>query len=356
MPKTASVSQTSTSSKNVRKLSKEEPLLPTVKQDSSDEEMMVIESPTKAPAQKPRSPEPLSPTSYMSMDIEDMRTMDTTDSMMRSAGIMKHPTSIVSGTLIQYKIMAEEGPTWLRFVGFLAAIGMIVTSIIPYTLDYAFANVAFTHIVISIFTVIGGICIVILDGRSFFSSGPVNCRARMRNRIVRQASLLKQLYGRGMLYMLTGVLHMAQTWLVALVSGGIMIVIGLIAITIGMRSSHYLYKLRASLTNDEFLWLEFSRHDTNDDGHIDASGLANLLWSLGLEFDDMHVLKAFNAINKERTGKVNFGQFRMYVVCGVWLCLCILELSNPPYYLIFFRWWDETAAESPNLATFTLVD
>ena len=45
---------------------------------------------------------------------------------------------------------------------------------------------------------------------------------------------------------------------------------------------------------------------------IDVNGFAEMLWSVGLEFDDTYTYKAFQQIDKDIDGKVTFEEFKRW--------------------------------------------
>jgi len=91
-----------------------------------------------------------------------------------------------------------------------------------------------------------------------------------------------------------------------------MIVIGLIAIIVGRRASANLANLRGSLSDESFLWAEFNRHDKEGYGYLNPDQFAHFIWELGIEFDDVYTLKAFNTIDTNHQGKITFYQFQKW--------------------------------------------
>ena len=104
------------------------------------------------------------------------------------------------------------------------------------------------------------------------------------------------------------------------ISGSVMVAIGLIAITSGLRAYQNLLTLRQSLADEEFVWHEFIKHDVDHDGYLNPSEFAQFIWDLGLEFDDLYTLKAFNTIDANHDRKITFRQFMRW-----W---CQVRLNN----------------------------
>ena len=76
-----------------------------------------------------------------------------------------------------------------------------------------------------------------------------------------------------------------------------------------MYSSRKFATLKHSLADDSFLLLEFSNHDSDDDGFIEPCEFASLLSTLGMELDDRYCLKAFNSMDTDHDRRISFEEF-----------------------------------------------
>ena len=88
-----------------------------------------------------------------------------------------------------------------------------------------------------------------------------------------------------------------------------MMAFGIIATMSGLHAYHNLSTLRQSLSDENFLLMEFMKHDENHDGFLNSSEFAQFICDLGLEFDDLYTLKAFNTIDANHDKLINFRQF-----------------------------------------------
>jgi Ca2+-binding EF-hand superfamily protein len=109
--------------------------------------------------------------------------------------------------------------------------------------------------------------------------------------------------------MVAGLLNMAHEMTMCYIAGGVMMGIGVIAVITGSRANKNLATLRKSLSDDEFLWLEFLKHDKDRDGYLNPSEFAQFIWDLGLEFDDLYTLKAFTTIDTDHDQKIAYREF-----------------------------------------------
>jgi len=170
-------------------------------------------------------------------------------------------------------------------------------------------------IVMTVGVVIMSFFILILEGR-FLVTNPLSGRAHMRNILTRNFNVLRFLWGRGILYIIAGTLNVAQTWLITVISGSVMILLGILAIVVGIHASRKFAALRNSLADESFLVLIFGSYDSDGDGYLEAWQFARLLAYLGMELDDRYTLKAFNAIDREGNRKVSYEDFSNWWTAG----------------------------------------
>jgi EF-hand domain pair len=157
--------------------------------------------------------------------------------------------------------------------------------------------------------------IIILEGR-FVAPSPLNARAHVRNIMTRNFNILRFVWGRGLLYITAGTINVAQTWLITMASGAVMIVLGILAIFVGVHATRKFAILRNSLADESFLLLVFSYYDSDNDGYLEAHQFTNLLSYLGMELDDRYALKAFNAVDRNGDRRISFDDFNLWWTSG----------------------------------------
>lgn len=170
-------------------------------------------------------------------------------------------------------------------------------------------------VVMTACVVIMSIFIMILESR-FLIQDPLSVRASARNVLTRNFNILRFVWGRGLLYILAGIVNASQTWWITMISGAFMIIIGILAIFVGVHASRKFAALRNSLADESFLLLLFSYYDTDSDGYLEAYQFANLLAYLGMDLDDRYALKAFNAIDRNGDRKIAFDEFNHWWTSG----------------------------------------
>lgn len=241
--------------------------------------------------------------------VETTSSEETAYKEMRG-GSIPNPETLVMGQLIQWRFAAEEGSLMVHIPAVLGALGLMMTTPMPLlTRDDFFADFSVGHAIVALYVFVLGIIICIIEGRFSCVRNPLGSRAQLRNIVVRHCNLLRLQWGRGLLYVMAGVLNMAHDMLYCYISGGFMVFLGLMAIMVGYRAAKNLSTLRKSLSNEQFLWMKFLKHDVDGDGFLNSSEFASFIWDLGLEFDDLYTLKAFTTIDTDHDGRVSFREF-----------------------------------------------
>jgi hypothetical protein len=211
--------------------------------------------------------------------------------------------------LMRWKFAAEEGPTYIQILAFLASLAGLITTLYPIVSDEAYWTIP-TGICATHTTVLCCI-ILIMEFRALGARNPLNVRARARTLLTRYLNILRLLWGRGCLYIFTGTLNIT-IWFppYTLCTGLALIGMGFLAILVGAHASFNLERLKMSLTDHSFLWSKFVAADSDKDNLIDISEFSNLVWSLGLELDDAYTFRAFSQIDNDSDARINFQEFK----------------------------------------------
>jgi hypothetical protein len=213
-----------------------------------------------------------------------------------------------NGHLIRWKFAAEEGSAIIRIPALLLAVGTIFTTLWPIVTVPAFWTIPV--LICAFHSVSLCLLIIVLEGRAVAIRSPTNARARLRNLITRYLSVLKFVWGRGLLYIYAASMNLTLDHAWVIYTSLPLIAFGIFAILAGGHASYNLDQLKSSLTDESYLWVKFSQNDQDMDGLLDANGFAELLWCLGLEFDDMYTYKAFKQIDADNDGYISFDDFK----------------------------------------------
>jgi hypothetical protein len=214
-----------------------------------------------------------------------------------------------NGHLMRWKFAAEEGPAFIRFPAVLLSLAVIGTTLYPIVVNHVVWSVS--SAICATHTCIAASLILILEGRVVVGSrSPTNFRARIRTVVTRYFNIFRLLWGRGLLYIYVGTMNMTIDHEFSVYTGLAIVAFGFLAIASGAHASYNLDKMKTSLTDEAYLWSKFDALDTEHDDSIDLNGFAELLWSLGMEFDDAYTFKAFSQIERDAGAKITFEQFR----------------------------------------------
>jgi hypothetical protein len=211
--------------------------------------------------------------------------------------------------LMRWKFAAEEGPTYIQILAFLASLGGLTTTLYPIVSDEAYWSVPVG--ICAAHTTVLCCIILIFEFRALGARNPMNVRARARTLLTRYLNILRLLWGRGCLYIFAGTLNIT-IWFMpySLYTGLALIGMGVFAILVGAHASFNLERLKMSLTDHSFLWSKFEAADSDNDNLIDISEFSNLIWSLGLELDDAYTFRAFSQIDNDSDARINFREFK----------------------------------------------
>jgi hypothetical protein len=229
---------------------------------------------------------------------------------------LSNPEQMVNGLLIQLKFESEVCPWPLRVMLVLCALSMITTSSLLFALSW---KMSIADVIISTLVICLSCFIILLEGRfSFVSNNPRGCRTSVRGSIIKNIGGFKLVWGRGVFYLLTGLLQVAQMHIMTCVSGGLMALIGCVVIIAGASSAAQLMRLKKSLTDDAHLLYLFAKYDRDKDGYQVIKDFARFIVGVGLDVDDAYTVGAFKAIDKDCDGRISFIDFhKWWAQCSV---------------------------------------
>lgn len=238
-----------------------------------------------------------------------MESKDTAFTITRNGQYLTL-NGFANGHLMRWKFAAEEGPAILRIPAVFLALGVIGTTLYPIIMYPEHWTVP--NIINAFHTCVLSSLILILEARVLGVRNPTNFRARVRGVLTRYINLLKLLWGRGLLYIFTASMNLTIDFHAVIYTAFPMLGLGVLAIASGAHASYNLDRMKSSLTDEAFLWAKFEANDTDQDNKLDLNGFAELLWSLGLEFDDVYTYKAFQQIDRDGDLMVTFEEFKKW--------------------------------------------
>eukprot|EP01103_Thecamoeba_quadrilineata_P003295 TRINITY_DN13087_c0_g1_i1.p1 TRINITY_DN13087_c0_g1~~TRINITY_DN13087_c0_g1_i1.p1 ORF type:complete len:276 (+),score=24.68 TRINITY_DN13087_c0_g1_i1:26-853(+) len=123
-----------------------------------------------------------------------------------------------------------------------------------------------------------------------------------------------RLFGRGIFYILLGILVSTAYGWIGIIFGVYMAVCGVISLLVGFWLSRKLNQtkraLHSSFGNDlEKIQIQFDRFDTDRNGFIDATEFGSMCASLGIDLSPQERDYALNMLDKNRDGLIDIYEF-----------------------------------------------
>jgi len=252
-------------------------------------------------------------TTIRTLDVEmaeDSSKAATAFSITRNGKYLSN-NHFANAQLMRWKLAAEEGPCFIQNLVFLAALSAIFTTLYPIVTDPSYWTVPLG--ITAFHTTIFCLVIMTFEIRVWGARNPMSLRSKIRNTLVRHLSILRLVWARGVLYIYAGSMNITMLYYpYDYFTGGSLIALGLISILMGAHAAFNLERLRLSLTDHVYLWNKFSKADSDDDNLIGIDDFSQLIWSLGLELDDSYTYRAFQEIDHDYDGVINFYQFKRW--------------------------------------------
>ena len=163
---------------------------------------------------------------------------------------------------------------------------------------------------IYIYTLLFGVLICILEGQ-FIKNEAVNI---IRRGALEGLPVLKYLWGRGVLYILSGSLQLSHFSSMNVLSGAYLIGVGFLFVTIGMHTRRRLKKLKKSLKDVKVLKRQFNRFDRDGDGVLDMDEFGAFVANLtGDDMDEDELEGTFGAIDSQGKGYVTLEELQAWM-------------------------------------------
>ena len=244
-------------------------------------------------------------TTSKSRDEESRQKVDSSSNMSRVKAITKSGRDFGEATVANVRKVAEDGPLSFRVLAFLGGAIMMTTSVLSVLSDvFTFSLLS---CLISIYTFIFGLFILVLEGKMFMPSKSVS---GYQQKLFSLVKCLQFVWGRGLLYIFAGTLQLSQMTFLNMVSGGYMCFIGIISLLVGHSSHNKLTQLRASIADEAVLRKKFKEHDKDSDQALNLLEFQSFITDLGLEMDHNELVAAFSVIDSRDTGKVALNEFK----------------------------------------------
>lgn len=210
----------------------------------------------------------------------------------------------------EVKRLASEGDFSIRLFAMFGGLAMVVSSVLGFVgrvLTFHWLNA-----VISVYTFILGIIMVMLEGKRIPFSG------RLESGLYKYALFLKFVWGRGIVYFIGGTLEISSGGILELFVGSFVCFVGLAFVVVGRRSAKKLALLKTSQFSESTLRAEFASAANSGD-YVSMSQFKTLVENLNIDFNRRELEAAFMQVEKADRDRLTYIEFK--------------------------NWWDETDHE-----------
>lgn len=193
----------------------------------------------------------------------------------------------------------------LRLLVLIGGIGLIVSAFIGLFVDVFYLD--FTNVLLEVYTLALGGIIMILESQQ------IALPPAYLEKLLKYALFLKFIWGRGLLYAFAGTLQAAQGSLMDRIVGVYVMILGMVFIILGYRTSQKLASVGRRSFTSATLKSKFNAVDTDKKGSINLEQFSKLLDSLEIPLDKREKEIAFLYLDGGE-GTMSFDEFQAWFV------------------------------------------
>jgi hypothetical protein len=217
-------------------------------------------------------------------------------------------SSAAKSKAAELKEWITKGPLALKVLAFGANVAALVVVFIE-LFGATFSLKLFTA-TNDVYIVLGCLVGVMLEVK------PCLCTRNGQRRVAFWCRVLSRVQGRGIMYILLGLMMLARDnlgipdW----VCGFALIGVGVFSFLVSFWAKRKIQKIHTALVagheNDpQAMQAAFDRYDTDGNGSLSASELALVASSLGAEFSKNELVAVFDLLDRDNSGDVSFEEF-----------------------------------------------
>lgn len=232
-------------------------------------------------------------------------------------------TGRISKTFILFLHATTKGSVLVRILGVSTGLGLVVSSLFIWEEWIEIRKFDVAELLTSVVSIGFGFIGMLMETNTLFDIND------LKRHIISFAPSLERVSGRGMMYIVCGLLQMLIRVSIYVLFGACTVAAGSFMVYTGQQAQKKLEVLKKVLTNDESVLVEFfRRHDGDADGKLNKRDFEKLLASMYLEQEDKEIHMAFQSIDEDGDHKITFDEFRewsMRVLSG-------FQLPNETFY------------------------
>jgi len=176
----------------------------------------------------------------------------------------------------------------------------------------SFLQFHLVKVIISVYCIFFGVLVCLVEGKNFIPKYDKLFPAKVI--VVRFLPFLKDIWGRGALYILSGLVQCSQLHIINIFSGMFLIAVGILFVVVGIDTHCRLSKFRKSINNEVMLEQQFKLYSINNMwgvGALDHEQFAILIVSLtkkNIDGDELDA--AFSYVDMDGDGLITLDDFR----------------------------------------------
>lgn len=221
------------------------------------------------------------------------------------SGASSHQQNVTSAAIARTN---SDGPVTFRMLGFIGGLAMVVSN--GLTLQDRLFAFEYSGFITGFYGILFGLIICVLEG-------PCSCVKWFSTNVRFYAKFLEYAWGRGAFYIFCGTIQVAHWNVLDWVVGGFMIVVGLIAISVGISTARNLRLVRYVLKDEAMLKQKWIEHDADKNGRLDIRELTSFIRDAGVDMTRNEVAAAFLALDKNFDDKITYDElFEWWIASG----------------------------------------
>jgi COPI associated protein len=210
-------------------------------------------------------------------------------------------TSIAQEKWIEVRNSVHDGELSIRLMALIAATALILSSV--FGLFGTLLSFNISQSMLEIYSITLGVIMILLESKQ------LHLPHKYLDQLFHYALFLKYVWGRGVLYLFAGSLHLLlQGSILDYVVGAMVVLVGAVYIVVGKMATQKLKKLRKSLHSDAQLKNKFSQLDTTKKG-LTLDQFKVLTDQLGLDLNHRESEIIFIHLDKAADGLLTYSEF-----------------------------------------------
>jgi uncharacterized membrane protein HdeD (DUF308 family) len=198
----------------------------------------------------------------------------------------------------------QDGDISIRLVALISATALILSSVVGMIRSILSLNIS--QSLMEIYSLILGAIMILLESKQ------LHLPQKYLDKLFHYALFLKYVWGRGILYLLAGSLHLitqGSTSVMDYIVGAMVVLVGIVYIVVGRIAARKLKSLRNSLHSDAQLKNKFTHADTTKKG-LTLDQFKLLTDQLGLDVNHREAEIIFLHLDKSADGLLTYSEFQ----------------------------------------------